>query len=188
MAGYWYVIHIYSGHEKKVKANLDQRIQAIGLQDEILQVIVPMKEVAEVKDGKRRVSERPSYPGYILVQTACQLSAEAESEDTRQSWNVVRETPGVMGFLGASGSAPSAISDEEVQNILELSTDEEQSQPIAEVDYAIGDKVKVIEGPFNGFPAEIKRIDTERQRLDLMISIFGRTTPIEIEFLGVEKI
>lgn len=188
MAGYWYVIHIYSGHEKKVKVNLDQRIQAVGLQEEILEVVVPMKEVVEVKDGKRRVSERPSYPGYILVKTAGQLSADAESEPTRQSWNVIKETPGVMSFLGASGSAPSAISEAEVQNILEISTDEEEPQPVPEVDYAIGDKVKVIDGPFNGFPAEVKGIDNERQRLDLMIKIFGRTTPIEIEFLGVEKL
>jgi transcription termination/antitermination protein NusG len=188
MTGYWYIIHIYSGHEKKVKVNLEQRVRALELQNEILQVVIPTTEVTEVKDGKRRTSERPSYPGYILVQTANELSAEAESEFTRQSWYVIRETPGVMNFVGSSGSTPTPLNEAEVQNILNLSTDEELQPSALTVDYVVGDQVKVIEGPFKGFPAEIKGVDMERQRLNLMISIFGRATPIEIEFFGVEKI
>ncbi len=188
MAGYWYIIHIYSGHEKKVKENLEHRVRAIELQDEILQVTIPMKEVAEVKDGKKRVFERPSYPGYILVQTTHELSAEAENEPSRKSWYIIRETPGVMGFLGASGSTPTPISEAEVQNILDLSASTEQQKPIQTVEYGVGDTVKVIEGPFKGFPAEVKEVDEEHGRLHLMISIFGRPTPIEIEFLEVERI
>ena len=188
MDGYWYIIHIYSAHEKKVKLNLEQRVLAMTLQDEILQVIIPMKEVASVKDGKKRVQERPSYPGYILIQTTHELGPEAEDEDTRRSWHIIRETPGVMGFVGVSGSIPTPLNEEEVENILSLSTDKEKEQPVVTVDFVVGDQIKVIEGPFNGFGAEVKAIDVQRQRLHLVISIFGRSTPIELGFLEVEQV
>lgn len=187
MDGYWYIIHIYSGHEKKVKMNLEQRVSALTLQDEILQVIVPMKEVASVKDGKKRVQERPSYPGYILIQSCHELGPEVEAEDGRRSWYIIRETPGVMGFVGASGSNPTPLNEDEVKNILNLSSDEEKDEPVPSVDFVVGDQVKVIDGPFNGFGGEIKAIDLERQRLHLVISIFGRATPVELGFLEVEQ-
>ena len=187
MDGYWYIIHIYSGHEKKVKLNLEQRVSAMTLADEVLQVIIPMKEVASVKDGKRRVQDRPSYPGYILIQTAHEVGPEAEDEDGRRRWYVIRETPGVMGFVGASGSTPTSLNEDDVANILSLSTDKEEEEPLLAVDFVVGDQVKVIEGPFNGFVGEVKAIDLERQRLHLVISIFGRSTPIELGFLEVEQ-
>jgi transcriptional antiterminator NusG len=187
MDGYWYVIHIYSGHEKKVKMNLEQRVSALALYDEILQVIVPMKEVASVKDGKRRVQERPSYPGYIIIQACHELGPEVEDEDSRRSWYIIRETPGVMGFVGASGSNPTPLNEDEVKNILNLSSDEEKEEPVPTIDFGVGDQVKVIDGPFNGFGGEIKAIDLERQRLHLVISIFGRATPVELGFLEVEQ-
>ena len=187
MTGFWYIIHIYSGHEKKVKVNLEQRVRAVGLEGEILQVIIPIKEIVEVKDGKKRVLERPSYPGYILIQTAHELKADAPNEESQKSWSLIRDTPGVMGFVG-SGSHPPPLDEEDVQNVLSISTDEEKRKPAPAVEYVVGDKVKVIDGPFKEFPAEIHGIDEEKQRLHLMISIFGRTTPIELEFFQVERI
>ena len=187
MDGRWYIIHIYSGHEKKVKTNLEQRVAALTLQDEILQVIIPMKEVTSVKDGKKRVQERPSYPGYILIQSCHELGPEVEHEDGRRSWYIIRETPGVMGFVGASGSNPMPLKDDEVKTILNLSSDEEKEEPLPTVDFVVGDQVKVIDGPFNGFGGEIRAIDLERQRLHLVVSIFGRATPVEIGFLEVEQ-
>lgn len=187
MDGFWYIIHIYSGHEKKVKVNLEHRVRAMGLQNEILQVVIPMKEVVEVKNGKKRTLERPSYPGYILVQTAHELSPDEQDEVSQRCWYFIRETPGVMGFVG-SGTHPPPLNEKDVRNILNISTDEETQKPLPEVDYAIGDKVKVIDGPFKEFPAEINGIDAEKQRLHLLIYIFGRSTPIELEFFQVEKI
>jgi transcriptional antiterminator NusG len=167
--------------------NLEQRVLALGLEEEILQVIIPTTEVVEVKNGKRRISERPSYPGYILIQAAHELRVDAANEASQKSWNIIRETPGVMGFVGSSSQPPS-LAEDEVQNILNVSTDEEKKKPAPAVEYTVGDRVKVVDGPFNEFPAEIHAIDAEKQRLHLMISIFGRTTPIELEFFQVERI
>ena len=185
--GFWYIVHIYSGHEKKVEINLQKRVQAMRLDKLILEVIVPIKEVAEVKNGKRRVVERPSYPGYILVQTSDELKSSSENPDVLRSWQLVRETPGVMGFIGAS-SNPVPLSEEEVNQVMNQSSGGERPEPILEVDFVSGDQVRVIEGPFKGFPAEVNEVDRERQRLHLTISIFGRSTPIDLEFLEVEKI
>ena len=187
MDGFWYIIHIYSGHEKKVKVNLEQRVRAMGLQDEILQVVVPTKEIVEIKNGKKRTLERPSYPGYILVQTAHALSPDAQDEVSQRCWYFIRETPGVMGFVG-SGTHPFPLTEKELRNILNISTEEDEQKAVPEVDYVVGDKVKVIDGPFKEFPAEINAIDAEKQRLHLLISIFGRSTPIELEFFQVEKV
>ena len=185
--GFWYIIHIYSGHEKKVEINLQKRVQAMRLDKQILEVIVPIKEVAEVKNGKRRVVERPSYPGYILIKTSDELKGNSENPDVLRSWQLVRETPSVMGFIGSS-SNPVPLNEEEVNQVLNLSSGGEKPEPILEVDFVSGDQVRVIEGPFKGFPAEVNEVDRERQRLHLTISIFGRSTPIDLEFLEVEKI
>ena len=166
--GFWYIVHIYSGHEKKVEINLQKRVQAMRLDKLILEVIVPIKEVAEVKNGKRRVVERPSYPGYILVQTSDELKSSSENPDVLRSWQLGRETPGVMGFIGAS-SNPVPLSEEEVNQVLNLSSGGERPEPILEVDFVSGDQVRVIEGPFKGFPAEVNEVDRERQRLHLTI-------------------
>ena len=181
MDGFWYILHIYSGHEKKVKLNLEQRVRALGLGEEVREVIVPTKEVVEIKNGKKRTFERPSYPGYILVHTTHELRADAENEASQRSWYLIQDTPSVMDVVAPLG-------EEDVQNILTLSTSEEKKKAPPTVDHAIGDKVRVIDGPFKEFPAEISGIDEDKQRFHLTISIFGRSTPIELEYFQVEKI
>lgn len=179
MDGFWYILHIYSGHEKKVKLNLEQRLRALRLSDEVLQVIVPTTETVEIKNGKKRVFERPSYPGYLLVQTAHELRADAPEEASQRSWHMIQDTPSVMDVIAS-------LSEAEVQNILDLSTGEKKKAPPT-IEYLTGDKVRVVDGPFKEFPAEIDRIDEDKQRLHLTISIFGRSTPIELEYFQVEK-
>ena len=181
MDDFWYILHIYSGHEKKVKLNLEQRAQALRLDEEILKVIVPTKEVVEIKNGKKRTFECPSYPGYLLVQTAHELRADAENEASQQSWHLIQDTPSVMDILDS-------LTQEEVNQILNLTTDDEPQPAPPMLDHAIGDKVRVIDGPFKEFPAEINAIDEARQRLHLTISILGRSTPIELDHFQVEKI
>lgn len=181
MDGFWYILHIYSGHEKKVKLNLEQRARALGLEEEVREVVVPIKEVVEIKNGKKRTFERPSYPGYILVHTTHELRADAENEASQRSWYLIQDTPSVMDVVAPLG-------EEEVQNILTLSTGEEKKKVPPTVDHVIGDKVRVIDGPFKEFPAEVSGIDEDKQRLHLTISIFGRSTPIELEYFQVEKI
>ncbi|MCZ6676712.1 MAG: transcription termination/antitermination protein NusG [Candidatus Poribacteria bacterium] len=181
MDGFWYILHIYSGHEKKVKLNLERRVLAMRLEDEILQVIVPTTEVVEIKNGKKRVFERPSYPGYILIQTEHELRADAPNEASQRSWDLIQDTPSIMDVIAS-------LDEEEVQNILSISTGEEKKKAAPTLEYAAGDKVQVIDGPFREFPAEINRIDEDKQRLHLTISIFGRSTPIELEYFQVEKI
>jgi transcriptional antiterminator NusG len=181
MDGFWYILHIYSGHEKKVKLNIEQRARALRLDEEVRQVIVPIKEVVEIKNGKKRTFERPSYPGYLLVQTAHELRADAEHEASQQSWHLIQDTPSVMDII-----AP--LTEEEVQHILDLSTDEEKKPAAPMIEHVAGDKVRVIDGPFKDFPAEINAVDEGRQRLHLTISILGRSTPIELDHFQVEKI
>lgn len=187
MDGYWYVVQIYTGHEKKVKLNLDNMIAREKLQDEILQVNVPETEVVEVKDSQRKVSVRPSYPGYVLVNTTRELGPHVESAIGQKSWSLIQETPGVMNFLGPT-SHPSPLSPTDVEAMLQMSTEEEEVAPVPVMEYEVGDKVKVINGPFNGFPGEIEEIDMEHQRLRLSISLFGRSTSVDLGLLEVEEL
>jgi len=161
-------------------------VRALGVADEVLQVVLPTTEIVEIKDGKKRTFERPSYPGYLLVQTAHELRADASNEASQNSWNLIQETPSVMDVIAR-------LKAEEVQNILSISTGsistgEEKKQALLTAGYATGDKVRVVDGPFKEFPAEITGIDEDKQRLHLTISIFGRSTPIELEYFQVEKI
>ncbi|MCY3743289.1 transcription termination/antitermination factor NusG [Candidatus Poribacteria bacterium] len=187
MDGYWYVVQIYTGHEKKVKLTLDNMIAREELQDEILQINVPETEVVEVKDSQRKVSVRPSYPGYVLVNTTHALGPHVESEIGQKSWALIQETPGVMNFLGPP-SHPSPLSPADVEAMLQMSTEEEEVVPVPAMEYEIGDKVKVINGPFSGFPGEIEEIDMEHQRLRLSISLFGRSTSVDLGLLEVEEL
>lgn len=187
MAGYWYVIHTYSGHERKVKDNLEQRIKAMGMSEDILQILIPTQEVAEIKNGKKRVYMKAFFPGYILVQTAMELHSESPNERGQKIGHTIREIPGVMGFVG-SGMTPTPLDEEEVQNILQVSKGEEQQKTAPVITFVVGDKMKVIDGHFTGFPGEVSKIDQEKQKLTVMISIFGRSTPVELEFFQVEKI
>lgn len=187
MDGYWYVVQVYTGHENKVKLGLENMVAREGIQNEILQVKVPLTEVVEVKDSKRKVSSRPSYPGYVLVNTMHELGLDVEAQIGQRSWDLIKGTTGVMGFLGPN-SSPSALEVEEVERMLSMATLEEEQPPVPIIDYEVGDEVKVIDGPFSGFPAEIQGIDMERQRLNLSITIFGRSTPVELGFLEVERL
>jgi transcriptional antiterminator NusG len=170
----WYVVHCYSGYENKVKNNLEQRIETMAMQDQIFQVVVPTEDEMEVRDGERRVIERRVFPGYILVQMLL-------SDD---SWYVVRNTPGVTGFVGM-GNEPAPLRREEVQAILKRM---EAEAPKIKVTFKPGQKVRIIDGPFNEFIGVVDEIDMDRAKVRVMVSFFGRETPVELDFLQVEKI
>jgi transcriptional antiterminator NusG len=170
----WYVIHCYSGYENKVRHNLEQRIESMGMKGKIFDVIVPTEEEIEVKDGKRRTVERRVFPGYILVQMIM-------SED---SWYVVRNTPGVTGFVGM-GNTPTPLRPEEVAQILKRM---EAEAPKVKVTFKPGQKVRIVDGPFNDFIGTVAEIDMDRAKVRVMVSFFGRETPVELDFLQVEKV
>lgn len=169
----WYVVHCYSGHENKVKYNLEQRIETMQLHDEIFQVVVPTEDEIEVRNGKRRTVERRVFPGYILVQMLL-------SDD---SWYAVRNTPGVTGFVGM-GNRPAPLRPEEVQAILKRM---EADAPKIKVTFKQGQKVRIVDGPFNEFIGMVDELDMERAKVRVMVSFFGRETPVELDFLQVEK-
>ncbi len=170
----WYVIHCYSGYENKVKHNLEQRIETMRMQDKIFQVVVPTEEEIEVKDGKRRTVERRVFPGYLLVQMIL--------DD--ESWSVVRNTPGVTGFVGM-GNRPTPLRPEEVQAIMKRM---EAEAPRVKVTYRAGQKVRIIDGPFRDFIGVVDTIDEERTKVRVLVSFFGRDTPVELDFLQVERV
>jgi transcriptional antiterminator NusG len=169
----WYVIHCYSGYENKVRHNLEQRIETMGMKDKIFDVVIPTQEEIEVKDGKRRVVERHVFPGYVLVNMI--LSEE--------SWYVVRNTPGVTGFVGM-GNSPTALRPEEVAQILKRM---EAEAPHIKVSFKVGERVRIVDGPFNDFRGTVAEIDMERSKVRVMVNFFGRETPVELDFLQVEK-
>ena len=169
----WYVIHCYSGYENKVRHNLEQRIETMGMKDRIFDVVIPTQEEIEVKDGKRRTVERHIFPGYVLVNMAL----------TEESWYVVRNTPGVTGFVGM-GNSPTALRPEEVSQIIKRM---EAEAPTVKVTYKVGERVRIIDGPFNDFRGVVSEIDMERTKVRVMVSFFGRETPVELDFLQVEK-
>ena len=171
--GAWYVIHCYSGYENKVRHNLEQRIETMGMKDRIFDVVIPTQEEIEVKDGKRRTVERHIFPGYVLVNMA--LSEE--------SWYVVRNTPGVTGFVGM-GNNPTPLRPEEVASIVKRM---EAESPTVNVTYKVGERVRIVDGPFNDFRGMVAEIDMERTKVRVMVSFFGRETPVELDFLQVEK-
>ena len=169
----WFVIHCYSGYENKVRHNLEQRIETMGMKDRVFDVVVPTQEEIEVRDGKRRNVERHIFPGYVLVNML--LSEE--------SWFVVRNTPGVTGFVGM-GNLPTPLRPEEVSSILKRM---EADAPTIKVSFKEGERVRIIDGPFNDFRGIVAEIDMERTKVRVMVSFFGRETPVELDFLQVEK-
>jgi transcriptional antiterminator NusG len=170
----WFVIHCYSGYENKVRHNLEQRIESMGMKAKIFDVVVPTEEEIEVKDGKRRTVERRVFPGYLLVQMI-------RSED---SWYVVRNTPGVTGFVGM-GNTPTPLRPEEVAQILKRM---EAEAPKVKVTFKPSQKVRIVDGPFNDFIGTVAEIDMDRAKVRVMVSFFGRETPVELDFLQVEKV
>ncbi|MGD0878074.1 MAG: transcription termination/antitermination protein NusG [Anaerolineales bacterium] len=169
----WYVIHCYSGYENKVRHNLEQRIETMGMKDRVFDVVVPTQEEIEVREGKRRTVERHIFPGYVLVNML--LSEE--------SWFVVRNTPGVTGFVGM-GNLPTPLRPEEVAQILKRM---EADAPMVKVTFKVGERVRIVDGPFNDFRGVVSEIDMERTKVRVMVSFFGRETPVELDFLQVEK-
>lgn len=169
----WYVVHCYSGYENKVRQYLEQRIESMGMKDKIFDVVVPTEEEIEVRDGKRRTVERRVFPGYILVNMIL----------TEESWFVVRNTPGVTGFVGM-GNTPTPLRPEEVAQIIKRM---EAEAPRIKVTFRPGERVRIIDGPFNDFRGTVSEIDMERAKVRVMVNFFGRETPVELDFLQVEK-
>jgi len=169
----WYVIHCYSGYENKVRKNLEQRIETMGMKNKIFEVIIPTQEEIEVRDGKRRTVERHVFPGYVLVNMILE-------ED---SWFVVRNTPGVTGFVGM-GDEPTPLRSEEVASIMRRM---ENEAPTYKVTYKQGDRVRIVDGPFNDFRGIVDEIYMDRSKIRVMVNFFGRETPVELDFLQVEK-
>lgn len=173
----WYVVHTYSGYENKVKLNLEKRIETMGMSDKIFRVIIPEEQETEVKDGKKKVYMRKTFPGYVLVELIM----------TDDAWYVVRNTPGVTGFIGSSGGGvkPTPLLPEEVDVILKQM---EAANPTVELDYAVGDLVEVLEGPFAGFRGMVEEIIADQQKIKVTVDMFGRETVMELDFVQVLKV
>ncbi len=170
----WYVLHTYSGYEEAVARNLKQRIESMGMEDKIFNVLVPTEKKIKIKAGKRKVVEEKVYPGYVLVEMIV----------TDDSWYVVRNTPRVTGFVG-SGTTPTPISSEEIKELQKRMGVEE---PKYKIDFALGDSIKIVDGPFKDTDGKVSEIDEARGRVKVLISMFGRETPVELDFLQVKKI
>ena len=176
--GDWYVVHSYAGYEKKVKGNLHNRIASLNMEDFIFQIEVPEEEVMEIKNGQRKQVKRNIYPGYVLVRM----------DLTDESWSAVRNTPGVTGFVG-NAHHPSPLSMDEVEKILAPRPVKKSDKPeIRVIDFSVGESVTVMDGPFATLPASISEIMPEQAKLKVLVSIFGRETPVELSFAQVQKI
>lgn len=177
MAKRWYVVHAYSGYEKKVANALRERIELAGMQDVFGDVLVPTEEVVEMRGGQKRKSERKFFPGYVLVQM----------ELTDETWHLVKETPRVMGFIGGKADKPAPITDKEAEVILQR-VDDSADKPTPKTLFEPGEMVRVIDGPFNDFNGVVEEVNYEKNRLQVAVLIFGRSTPVELEFSQVEKV
>ena len=172
----WYVVHAYSGYEKKVAIALQDRVELHGLQARFGEVLVPTEEVVEMRSGEKRTSERMFIPGYVLVQM--------ELDD--DTWHLVKETPRVMGFIGGKADKPAPITDKEADLILQRVHDSEEA-PRPKTMFEPGEMVRVTDGPFNDFNGTVEEVNYEKSKLRVAVSIFGRATPVELEFTQVEK-
>lgn len=170
----WYALHTYAGYEEVVANNLRKRIESLGMEDKIFNVLVPKEKKIKIKNGKRRVVEEKIYPGYVLVEMIV----------TDDSWYVVRNTPRVTGFIGA-GNTPLPVSPKEIEN---LKKKMEIKEPEFKIDVAVGNLVKITDGPFKGFTGKVAEIDTERGKVKVMVDMFGRDTPVELDSLQIKKI
>jgi transcriptional antiterminator NusG len=173
----WYVIHTYSGYENKVKSHLEARIASMDMRNKIFRVIVPMEEEVEIKQGQRRTVQRKVYPGYVLVEMI--MSDEA--------WYVVRNTPGVTSFVG-SGTRPVPLQENEIKSILKQIVTKDTEKPKAKISFSKGQSVRVIDGPFTEFIGTVSDINADRNKVTVLVSFFGRETPVMLDFLQIEKI
>jgi transcriptional antiterminator NusG len=176
MSKRWYVVHVYSGMEKSVHKAMLERIERAGLQNYFGQVLVPSEEVVESKGGQKSISERRIFPGYVLV----------EMELTDETWHVIKNTPRVTGFLGGSGNRPSPISEKEVAKILSQ-MEEGVERPRPKVLFEVGEMVRVKEGPFADFNGNVEEVNYDKSKVRVSVAIFGRSTPVELDFSQVEK-
>ena len=176
MALHWYVVHAYSGFENQVKRSLEDRIKRNGLDEKFGQILVPTEEVVEMRDGQKLKSDRKFFPGYVLVQMDMDES----------SWHLVKDCPKVMGFIGGTSDKPTPISEREAQNILDR-IQEGVEKPKPKVLFEVGEVVRVIDGPFTDFNGAVEEVNYDKNRLRVAVSIFGRSTPVELEFGQISK-
>ncbi len=176
MSKQWFVVHAYSGYEKKVQKALEERISQAGMQEQFGEILVPMEEVVEVKSGQKALSERKFFPGYVLVEMSM-------NDDT---WHLVKSTPKVTGFIGGTSTKPTAITQAEVNNIVQQIKDGIE-KPKPKVLFEIGEAVRVKEGPFADFHGNVEEVNYDKSKIRVSVSIFGRSTPVELEFSQVEK-
>jgi len=177
----WYVIHTYSGYENKVKADLERRIASMDARNQIFQVVIPTEEEIEIKDGQRRMVQRKRFPGYVLVDM---IELQEGDDLSNKTWYVVRNTPGVTGFVG-SGNRPIPLELAEVKQILRQMKTEE---PRVKVNFQLGERVRIIDGPFVDFNGNVDDINAEKGKVKVLVSFFGRETPVELDFLQVERV
>lgn len=170
----WYAIHTYSGYEEKVAESIKQRAESLDMKDKIVQVLVPKEKMIEVKNGKRKVVEKKIFQGYVLVQMKM-------GEDV---WYIVRNTPSVTGFVG-SGADPTPVSDDEIEKIMKRMG---RSEPKHKIDYKVGEVVNIIDGPFKGFDGSINEVDVVKGKLKVLVNMFGRETPVELDSLQVKRV
>jgi len=178
----WYIIHTYSGFERKVADSLRSRVTAFGLEDQVSNVLIPTEEVIEVKGGKRVISQKMFYPGYVLVE----MEVAERGGPSDEAWHLVKDTPRVTGFVG-TGASPTPLSDEEVQQIVYRVETAAADRPKPKLAYDSGETVKIVDGPFNSFTGVVDEVNDDRSTLKVMVTIFGRSTPVELDFLQVEK-
>lgn len=173
----WYVVHTYSGYENKVKMNLEKRVETMGMEDKIFRVMVPEDEETEIKDGKKKVVKKKFFPGYVLTEMIM----------TDDSWYVVRNTPGVTGFVGSSGSGskPTPLLPDEVETVLKRMG---ISEPAVQIDFDLKENVRVADGPFSDFTGTIENIDVDKQKVKVHVNMFGRETPVELDFSQIQKL
>ena len=176
MAKHWYVVHAYSGFEQQVKRSLEERIQRKGLEEHFGEILVPTEEVVEMREGQKRKSERKFFPGYVLVQM----------EMNDETWHLVKDAPKVLGFIGGTGDRPTPITEKEAMSILQR-VQEGVDKPRPKVLFEPGEMVRIIDGPFNDFNGVVEEVDYEKSKMRVSVLIFGRSTPVELEFGQVEK-
>lgn len=172
----WYVIHTYSGYEGRVKSSIEEKIDSLGLKEKITQVLVPTENVIEIKEGKKRVSTKKFFPGYVLI----------EMELTDETWQLIKSIPKVTGFVGTN-ARPMPLSEEEVETLLKQ-IDSRTATPREKIQYGKGDSVRIIDGPFLGFNGIIDEVNQDQNKVKVLVSIFGRATPVELGFLQVERL
>ncbi len=176
MALRWYVVHAYSGFEQQVRRSLSERVKRMGMEDKFGDILVPTEEVVEMKEGQKRKSDRKFFPGYVLVQM----------EMNDETWHLVKDVPKVMGFIGGTSDRPAPISEKEAAAILNR-VQEGVDKPRPKILFEVGEVVRITDGPFNDFNGVVEEVDYEKSRLRVAVLIFGRSTPVELEFSQIEK-